>query len=361
MVFLLFLLNRNVSGQNLDTVIYSSIHQLIPQDRKLYYISEFHIDRVIRNYYGLQHDTLIKTASLIEDTIRQILSKNCNVKSFLTEHPVSYEYYIKKYLKTGDELWLDQCLFGEYEKNKMRSIRIISQEDSEIVIRCIDAEPKSRYEYLLNVLYFLTLEAVDTGFQKLRSNFSPNSRYQDLYIPNVYFNDTINPFFKNLNNLFIGLDENNRKKLYKLLLNAKRDSILQQGLRNYYQYEYSYFIRLTESFLNSYDLKYKEKKTKPFWINREKIMFLNLDNVMKSNPSVNYCLQIGSAHIMPNCDFENIREMVERSLKVPYFYTSMLPQYYYDSFSYGPNAFSFEFDGKYKYVKDSENGMHSTY
>ena len=154
------------------------------------------------------------------------------------------------------------------------------------------------------------------------------------------------------------MDENNRKKLYKLLLNAKRDSILQQGLRNYYQYEYSYFIRLTESFLNSYDLKYKEKKTKPFWINREKIMFLNLDNVMKSNPSVNYCLQIGSAHIMPNCDFENIREMVERSLKVPYFYTSMLPQYYYDSFSYGPNAFSFEFDGKYKYVKDSENGMH---
>ena len=366
LICLPFFLYKNGIAQTPDTLTYTSLHQLIPEDRKLYFIGEFHIDDTGIYRDGPWHDSIVNTATLLEDSIRLILAGKCNVKTFVLESPVCFEYFYNKYITSGDEDWVYSCETREYQQNKIRSIRNIALESGGITIKCIDTDEKYITGTVIDALFLLTFfDNFDEGKEFSRTSvYSDTVKYwdrsfeYDAWRNKRIYNDTIRRFSMHIYNLTNEFSLFKSRQLYKLLSAAKEDSILQLGLRNYYQENYPYFVRLSNSYLNCYHLKAKRKKTHPYWIKREEIMTENLKNIIKSDTTSNYCLQIGNAHVIPNGFFENTRERMIRYLDDKPYNIIMLPQYYNCSACTGIENVNFDFDGFFRYEKASENEMY---
>jgi len=353
-------------SQNADNTAYYSLQDLIPTNKNIYYIGEFHIDNETMYKEGPWRFTTINTATSIEDSIRQILSRDCNVKTYVLESPVSNEYFYKKYFSSGDEEWLNACESGEYQKNKIRSLRKIALENEDIKIRCIDTDEKKYSAYTMNCLFLMTFfDNYDeenhfsrTSVYADTAKYSDRSYADEIWRNKLIYNDTIRRFIMHIYKLSNEFSLTKSRRLYKLLADAKMDTVLQTGLRNYYQDDYDYFVRLTNSYLNSYDLKYNGNKTKLYWKQRETILQNNFTAILNADTTTSYCLQIGAAHVLPNSFFENTCQYISASLQLPSYYFVMLPQYFNCSACTGIENVDFHFEGLFRYEKVLEDGMY---
>jgi len=347
----------------------ADIYDLIPSGKKFYMIGETHIDRAPPIYKeGPWMDTIRVAAAQAEDKFRNTIVNTCRVKTFLLESPLSFEYFYNKYLETGDEGWIEYVAYYPYERSKLRSIYSLKKVDSKINIQCVDVDSKDYAKVAAKALFYLTfyetnpLLFVDDSV-RYHPEIDPKSVFpDDLSFP---FDMWEMPEFKEIDFLAKDIYEayqntfvNRDKRLYEIFLRIKNESLRQNSIMQFYGDNYPYLLKLTDSYIECYSLKYKRKLTNDFFKLREEIVYKNIMHVYEADTTAPICLQIGLGHIVPQEYFQNINQMLSVEFSEEIFSYIMIADYYTCYNCIGLEDMNFDFEGHLCHRKYSEDQIY---
>lgn len=301
----------------------------IPESTSWFMIGEVHLDNV------QQTKTTAETAHInnileIENIYRTKLIDSFQVNHFVMESAVSLEYFFNKYVETGNKMWIDLFNNNEYQQGKLHSIAELNKKHKNIRVSCIDYNLKKYYVTAIKSMFCITFyEPFAKEFEaeaKLKNEkiiYDNPELAQKLLDTSAYFPNELKPFFQLIIDWYKIHPEQVANEVFTIFKVMQQNDNTQLWLEKFYGDIYPYFSRLGIAYLEGYN-------GNPDLIQglyeREQSIFWQLEALKFLYPNDRFCLQMGAAHVLPNNDFDVIRQKIEKEFKQQPFCFYIIPE-----------------------------------
>ncbi len=325
----LFILSAGLTQNTINDIV-------IPPSTSMFMIGEVHLDNV-QQAKTAEETAYINKILATEHIYRKNLVDSFQVNHFVMESAVSLEYFFNKYVQTGNEMWIDLFNNNEYQQGKLRSIAELNKQSKNIRVSCIDYNLKKYYVNAIQSLFCITFyEPFAKQFEaaaKLNNEmviYDNPELAQKLLDTSAYFQNELKPFFQLIIDWYKTHPEEVANELFNIFKVMQQNDNTQHLLEKYYGDLYPYFARLSIAYVEGYNGNTDLMKG---LYEREQSMFWQLQALDLLYPYDRFCLQMGAAHVLPNTDFDVIRQKIEKELKQQPFCFYIIPEHKIDFFS----------------------------